>query len=65
MNGWIYAGCALGLAVLYLLAYGLCCAASEGDKMLCGHSRDSIVSTSEGTHYCIECEYEARNDMVK
>ena len=65
MNGWIYAGCALGLAVGYLLVFALCRVSALADMMVCGHSKDSIVSTSEGTHYCIECEYEARNDMVK
>ena len=61
MNGWVCVlGWVLGLAALYLLAYGLCCAASEGDKMICGHSKDSVVSSKDGTCYCAECEYEAK-----
>ena len=27
--------------------------------MICGHSRNSAVSSKDGTCYCAECEYEA------
>ena len=56
---WLFIAIVI-LALGYLFAYALCKAAALGDMMVCGHSKDDIVSTDEGTHYCSMCEYEAR-----
>ena len=54
-----------GILLAWTFAYALCAAASYGDKMICGHDKDMIVHTDEGTHYCSECEYEALRSVIK